>query len=284
MDTETARTFVTVAEAGSFLAAAERLNVTQSTVSARIKNLEAQLGRRLLDRDRRGARPTAAGRQFLRHAAVLVRIWRQAQQELSLPETTTHVLGIGAQVSLWDGLLGEWIGWMRHRHPDIALRTDVASADILMRQVVDGTLDIAVVYTPQSAPGLVIQPLFDEVLIMVTDQPGYPPEPGVDYVFCDWGLEFRTSHAIAFPDADAPVLTFGAGAMGLPYILRHGGAGYFPRRLAEPHIADGSLFVVAGAPIFQRPAFVVHPRQAATHPLHVAVEALLKLAPATQGL
>jgi DNA-binding transcriptional LysR family regulator len=61
MDTELARTFLAVATSGNFVAAASRLHVTQSTVSARIQNLEAALGRRLFLRGRSGATLTPAG-------------------------------------------------------------------------------------------------------------------------------------------------------------------------------------------------------------------------------
>ncbi|BCG81727.1 hypothetical protein MesoLj113b_52690 [Mesorhizobium sp. 113-3-3] len=54
MDTENLRSFLEVAEHGSFTVAAGRLNLAQSTVSARIRGLEEQLGRRLFVRDRDG--------------------------------------------------------------------------------------------------------------------------------------------------------------------------------------------------------------------------------------
>ncbi|MDX9875738.1 MAG: LysR family transcriptional regulator, partial [Spongiibacteraceae bacterium] len=58
MDIDLARTFLSVVRCGSFIAAAEQLHVTQTTVTARIHNLEGQLGCRLFVRNRGGARPT----------------------------------------------------------------------------------------------------------------------------------------------------------------------------------------------------------------------------------
>ena len=58
MDTELARTFLMVAATGNFVAAASRLHVTQSTVSARIHTLETTLGARLFQRGRNGAELT----------------------------------------------------------------------------------------------------------------------------------------------------------------------------------------------------------------------------------
>ena len=73
MDTELARTFLAVIGTGSFVAAAERIHVTQSTVSARIRTLEDQLGTPLFTRNKAGAALTDAGRRFQKHAALLVR-------------------------------------------------------------------------------------------------------------------------------------------------------------------------------------------------------------------
>ena len=68
MDTELARTFLEIVSTGSFIRAAERLNVGQTTVSARIRTLEQQLGRPLFVRNKGGASLTPAGEQFLRYA------------------------------------------------------------------------------------------------------------------------------------------------------------------------------------------------------------------------
>ncbi|MFK5098316.1 LysR family transcriptional regulator, partial [Klebsiella pneumoniae] len=73
MDIQLARTFLMVAETGSFIEAGRRMNVTQSTVSARIKSLEELFGRPLFERSKSGATLTAAGDQFQKHALALVR-------------------------------------------------------------------------------------------------------------------------------------------------------------------------------------------------------------------
>jgi len=62
VDTELARTFLTVVTAGNFITAAERLHVSQSTVSTRIHTLEEQLGCTLFVRNKAGTTLTAAGR------------------------------------------------------------------------------------------------------------------------------------------------------------------------------------------------------------------------------
>lgn len=85
MDISLARTFLEVAASGSFIAAAERLNLTQTAVSARIRTLEQCLGRSLFVRNKAGARLTPAGERFKRHAATLVQVWERARQQVALP-------------------------------------------------------------------------------------------------------------------------------------------------------------------------------------------------------
>src|SRR5580692_9685554 len=79
MDTELARTFLTVVTAGNFISAADRLHVSQSTVSTRIHTLEDQLRCTLFVRNKSGTTLTPAGRQFQKHATALVRTVEQAR-------------------------------------------------------------------------------------------------------------------------------------------------------------------------------------------------------------
>src|SRR5690242_6085225 len=141
MDIELARTFLEVVSTGSFIRASARLNVAQTTVSARIRLLEQQLGRPLFVRNKTGASLTPAGEQFLRHAPALVQIWERARQEVAVPAGRRAVLAVGAELSLWDPLLLRWLLWMRRAAPDVALRAQVGLAEDLMDRVADGILD-----------------------------------------------------------------------------------------------------------------------------------------------
>jgi DNA-binding transcriptional LysR family regulator len=85
MDIMQARTFLEISDTGSFVAAAARLHITQTAVSARIRALEEQLGRRLFVRNKAGARLTPAGERFLRHARTLVQVWDRARLQVALP-------------------------------------------------------------------------------------------------------------------------------------------------------------------------------------------------------
>ncbi|OZA27957.1 MAG: LysR family transcriptional regulator, partial [Hydrogenophilales bacterium 17-61-9] len=132
MDTELARTFLMVAASGNFVAAASRLHVTQSTVSARIHTLETTLGARLFQRGRNGAELTASGKRFMRHAKHLVRTVEQAVHDVGLPQGFRDVLTLSGRIALWEGFLPHWVAWMREAAPDVSLRLEIGfEADIM---------------------------------------------------------------------------------------------------------------------------------------------------------
>ena len=93
MDIGIARTFLEVVKTGSFVRAAENLNLTQTAVSARIRVLEDQLDRPVFIRNKAGARLTPAGEQFQRFATTLVQFWARAQRAVALPPARNSVYG-----------------------------------------------------------------------------------------------------------------------------------------------------------------------------------------------
>lgn len=252
-------TFLEIAACGNFNRAAENLNVTQSTVSARVKTMEDQFGRSLFTRGHSGVELTSAGHHFRRYAAGMQRLWQQAHQEITLPQGYRTVLALGTQVSLWDRLILKWMPQLRKKAPDVALRVEADYSTSLMRQLMDSLLDIGVMYTPRQTSGLVVEDLFEETLISVTTRPREVTEGWVeDYVFVDWGDDFRAMHGAAFPETETPSVSVGLGALGLQYILENGGSGYFPTRVVEPLIEQKKLFPVKGAPTAKRPVYVVY--------------------------
>lgn len=267
-------TFLEVARTGNFNRAARNLNVTQSTVSARIKALEENFGHALINRSNAGCDLTAAGHQFVSYAQGMQRLWQKSHQTVTLRPGFRSVLALSAQVSLWERLVLDWIPWMRARAPDVALRVDADYSPSQMRQLADGLLDIGVMYQPRQTPGLVIEKLLEEQLVLVaTDERTLSSGWIEDYVFVDWGDVFLSEHAEAFPQMETAAVTVGLGALGLQYILKAGGSGYFPLRVVRPLIDDGRLFQVGGAPTLTRPAYMVfrsEPADAETQELALA--------------
>lgn len=258
MDIEFARTFLAVAAAGNFVGAAQRLHVTQSTVSARIQTLEEYLGATLFQRGRGGAQLTPAGRRFLRHAKSLVRTLEQARHEVGLPAGFRGSLTLRGRIALWDGFLPQWVARMRASHPDISLRLEAGFEEDIMQSVVQGSVDVGVLYTPENRPGLGIERLFEERLVLVATEPRRPwPDPG--YIHMDWGAEFHAQFGTAFPDLAAPAITANIGWLVMQQILHCGGSGYFPWRITRELVEQGQLWLIEQMPAFTLPAYMVFP-------------------------
>lgn len=260
MDFEQVRTFLSVAANGSFLEAAKRLHVTQSTVSARIQNLEDYLGTRLFVRNRAGASLTPTGKRFLRHAKSLLLTLEQARHDVGLPGRFRASITVGARIALWEGFLPQWVGHMRETAPDISIRSEISFEEDLMRRLVEGTLDIGLMYTPQHSPGLEVEHLFDERLVLLTTDPEQA-WPGPDYIYVNWGPAFYAQHRDNFPDLERPAQTVNIGWLGIQLILCNGGSCFVPIRMAEAFIDSQRLFVVPDSPEFKLPAYMVYPRE-----------------------
>ncbi|MEQ8825562.1 MAG: LysR family transcriptional regulator [Filomicrobium sp.] len=258
MDITLARTFLTVSETGSFIDAAREMNVTQSTISARIRGLEQLLGRPLFERSHTGADLTSAGEQFRKHALALVRVWQHAQLEVKLSGEHQDHLAVGAQLSFWRDFLIDWIGWLRNEVPDIAVSATANGANILIQRLMEGSLDLAVVYQPTQPPGLVVEHLFDETFVLVTSAPA-GRRRSAEYVSTDWGGEFLRDHASAFPQLEASGLHLDVGAGVVDYLLNNEASCYCPRRLVRHHITKGRLRQPPRARKFVYPVFAVYP-------------------------
>jgi DNA-binding transcriptional LysR family regulator len=283
MDTELARTFLTVVSAGNFITAAERLHVSQSTVSTRIHTLEQQLGCTLFVRNKAGTTLTPAGRQFQRHASLLVRTVEQARHDVGLPKGFTGTLVVGGRIGLWEEYLLRWLPMMQATQPDISIRAESALEAELMQGLVEGRIDVGVMYTPQSRPGLKVEHLFDEQLILVSTDPNSPPEPQPGYVYVDWGPEFYTRHGTLFPSFAGPALNVNIGWLGLQHLLANGGSGFFARRIVQPLLKTGRLHAVAAAPVFTMPAYVVYPLDRQEEHLSSAIAIMHQIAAAQRS-
>lgn len=256
MDTELVRTFLEIVAAGSFIRAAERLNVAQTTVSARIRTLEERLGRPLFVRHKGGASLTAAGEQFLRYAPTFVQLWQRMQRQVAVPPGHSSFLTIGGEVSLWQPYVLNWMSWMRHARPDIALRVHIDVPQDLINQVAAGLVDAALMYTPPYRPGLKTELLLDEKLVLVSTDPDTGSVSAPDYVAVDWGPDFAREFGSSFPSASEPGLSANLGPLVVDYILANGGSAFCRMRAIERYLASGQLHLVPG-PSFSYPIYAV---------------------------
>lgn len=255
MDIELARTFLEIVRCGSLAAAAEKLHVTQTAITARVQKLESRLASTLFVRNRAGARLTADGEAFVIYANQLVQTWEAARRDLPLPEGYRNVLHIGGEVSLCNPLMLSWARALREHIPSHALRTEIRDGEHLLKQLEMGVLDAALVFQPEYWPRLQVEQLLEEKLIQV--RLPARPEP---YVYIDWGKDFCRQHDAALPDKAKAALSFNLGPLALQYILENGGSGYFRTRVVQTYLDSGVLERVPKSPEFSYPTYLVYSR------------------------
>jgi DNA-binding transcriptional LysR family regulator len=166
---------------------------------------------------------------------------------------------------------------MRQTAPDVSIQAEIGFEEDLMRRLIEGTLDIGLMYTPSHAPGLVVEHLFDETLVLVSSSP-QTRWPGEDYIYVEWGPGFYAQHRDHYPDLERPAQVVNIGWLGVQLILANGGSCFLPLRMARSLLREGRLFQVAEAPEFSHPAYMVFPRRADSDVLQQAIEGLRTLA------
>jgi len=280
MNIESMRAFLEIVATGSFQNAAERLNVTQSAISARIKALEERLNRILLTRKRSGIELTDAGIRFQRHAQNCVQSWERAQQEIALPPGIDNLFSLGLQINLWDRLAINWSEWMAQQAPQSATRIVCDYSEKLVSQVREGSLDVALVYSARQGGGLDIQDFDEQELILVSTE---PRELNVDwtpgFIFVNWSDDFTSEYSAAFADSPQPRLSVSSSIIALEHILKHGGSAYLARDDIRTLLDAGTLHRVARAPVFLRKSQLVYLRDSPLREIiDVAISGLHQLA------
>ncbi|BAS26403.1 LysR family transcriptional regulator [Limnochorda pilosa] len=161
-------TFRTVAEAGNFTRAAERLHLTQPAVSGHVQALEADLGVPLFDRSGRTIRLTQAGERVYRYASRIGGLLEDCRRELAdLSEGTTGYAAVGATDTLTAFFLPDVLGRFRRTHPGVAIRLHTGLTEGLVDALIQDRLDLAVVPDPGPHPGLERLPLLELELAAV---------------------------------------------------------------------------------------------------------------------
>lgn len=257
MDITLLKTFLEVAATGSFVAASDRLFVTQSAVSLRVQRLEDSLGKPLFLRSKAGAEMTPAGREFESYALSMIRTWDEARQQIAIPEGFSRSLTIGAQYSLWPRLGFRLLDGLQATMPDLSLRAEIGMPDRLTRFLVEGTIELGLLYMPQIRPGLAVEKVMEEDLVLVASWANPTHDVSGRYVFVDWGPEFVDAHSRAFPTLTNPGMTFSLGAMVAEYVINRQAAAYLPARYVKKYLDSGQLHLVPDAPAFPYPVWAV---------------------------
>jgi LysR family cyn operon transcriptional activator len=162
------RYFVALAEQLSFTNAAEKVHVTQSTLSHQIKQLEDELGCRLFDRIGKRVMITETGEAFLERVQSALRevdegVWtvRKTSDELS------GEVRVGATHTFNVRIIPRCMSLFIERHPSVRITVLELPGDDIAVGLASGELDIGVAYRPSNLDLLKFEPLYNEEMVLV---------------------------------------------------------------------------------------------------------------------
>lgn len=257
-------TYMDVLETRNFNRTAERLNITQSTVSARIRQLEAALDTRLFERGRGGADPTAAGRRFETHCRSLLAGWSLAKRDVSIGGQARPRLRVSVQFSLAQSVLVDWARQLRDHVPKLDLYLEANFSEQIQRDVLTGVTDIGFVFAPQLSPDLHVAEFGAENYVMMsTHSDTLGTIDWARYIKVAYTSYFDRQHDELLPDlAHVPTIV-GSDDLAIRFLRDEGGAAFLPS-LALPALLEKipSLKPVKDAPVIPQPLYsIVHNRK-----------------------
>jgi DNA-binding transcriptional LysR family regulator len=151
----------------SFHAAADRLRLTQPTVSYRVRELEERIGRPLVVRSRRSLRPTAQGQLLVEQAERMMAVAQDMERQFHRGGAMTGALRLGVTDAFAAISLPYLLRLMAEDHPDLDVSVVVDNSHVLIRRLDDGELDIAVVSTPPMVRGLRYEPIGQQLVAWI---------------------------------------------------------------------------------------------------------------------
>ena len=162
------RYFIALAGSLNFTRAAERVHISQSTLSHQIRQLEEELGQPLFDRVGKRVVMTEAGESFLTYAARALKEIDQGLGELKTQIVPmSGVVRVGATHTFNMGFIPECVALFLTKHPTVKLVIEEHPADIITLRLDAEELDFGIAYRPELRNDLRFEPLFNEELVLV---------------------------------------------------------------------------------------------------------------------
>ncbi len=278
MDLHSVRTFLTLVETHNFRVTSEQLNLTKSAVSARIKQLEQVLQVTLFQRGQDGVHLTPAGKKFYSHAMTLKQCWEKAQKDVRLGSASQDHVSLGIHSAMAEDILLDWQALIRQRHPHISVHGEADYSADIVQMVASGLLDIGVIYIAETRPGLSIERLFDDQLVLVSTDAELLSEISPEsYLYLDWGSGYTAWHEENLPQFEQGPTSLGLGSLGIRYLEKFTGTAYLPARIIKNRSSPNCLKIVRDAPCFNRSVYVTFPTNSLNRPSQkIALQALEK--------
>jgi DNA-binding transcriptional LysR family regulator len=269
MQIEWIDTFLDLLDTRSFNKSAERLNITQSTVSARINALESQIGKKLFVRSRAGTELTAAGIAFEAHARGLRHSWSEALRVTRATGNVDVSIRIGLQTDLATTHIGDWVAQFQTLFPRAEFYVELDYSNQMCNDLLAGNLDFAVLYTPKFMPDLHFETVGRVNLRMISTKISKLKDVTEnDYIGAHYAPAFDRQHQQHLPYLSNTRLSCGQNSAVAGMIMTIGGTGYVLEETAITLVNQGIVTLVEDAPILYQDvfaAFHIRHRHSLTH-------------------
>lgn len=256
MQIELIETFLDLCDTRSFNKTADRLGVTQSTVSGRVRALERAIGHRLFTRSRSGTDLTTEGLRFAPHARGLLHGWTEARHAVRDPGSGAATMHIGIQHDLVNIHFSELIRDFRAALPDTSFFFEADYSVQMCTDLTTGKEDFAILFAPRFHPDLYFQTLGEITYLMVSTETDRLSDVRREtYILPHFSDAMIPIHAALHPRLTGANLSIGQNAAMVELVSALGGTAYVLRNSAEDLVRTGTCRLVADAPPMPQPIY-----------------------------
>jgi len=248
------KTLVTIAQLGTFQAAAERLNMTQPAVSARMRELEAQLGSKLFQRDGRRMTLTARARQLVLEAEPALLRLDQVLINAAAKTYVTGVVRIGTGEIASASCLPQFIQRVQDDFPDVTLEIEVDLTARMLEHLLAGRRDMVFLAGPVAHPAVKTTSIGSLELVWLASSQE-PLDRRIDHPRTVWSLPPHSPiHHIVREEMEQQAMqcrTFNTcnNVRSLIDIVAQGsGIGLFPETMIRNELQSGRLVEILPRP------------------------------------
>lgn len=253
MNSDMLNTFIRLAEYKNYTQTANSLFVAQSTVTNRILELEADLGKKLFIRSKKQLKLTQEGEHFLLYAKRILELENLARQELTSLNRYKYSIRIGSTNTIYDCYLaGKTVSFLNN-NPDTKLNITIGHSLPLLQMLLDKTIDIAFTYVPYNKRGVTCSVFHTEPLLLVTNKSNLTYKNGIakeeletiPYYYCDF--TFQDVESVIkdlFPKGHSFPFEIDRSSNLLPYLKSGGGYSFLPASLINDELMTGELIQI----------------------------------------
>lgn len=256
MQVELIDTFLDLIETRSFHRSAERLGVTQSTVSARIQALEAALGARLLNRSRAGTDLTTEGLRFEASARLLRQEWTEAVRAVAPQGDAALTLRISLQNDLVPGHIGALVADFRAAFPQTAFYIEPDYSTQICADLVTGVQDFGLMFTPKPHPDLHFASVGEITYRLISSHA--TARADIDpsrYITANFSPAFARAHRQTLPELTGTPLSAGQSSTIAALLQSIGGTGFVLAETAAAMIGAGNFTAVSDVEPMTQPVY-----------------------------